>query len=1318
VGDLGGSRGGRGAACDPVRRIIREGDLGEIARLSDEFWYHLPDRYGPELLDRVARTPAAELERRPRVLYASRLAAEFSDDSRDPTLRRVIDFHRAVGARYASRFEAFTDPGDVLIAGTTASIGARLAGDLDEAERIAARVQARLDELDVAEAASWHATIAGGRPGWLANQRSLTKMLAGDYDGAIRHATAAFVQAGPAPHHNWSASGGAAHLALLAAIRGHRALAEGWLDRLFEKGPVHPRVEHLTTLGAKLARAHLAMDRLDAGAAARELEAAGAATEPVELWPFVAHAEARYGQLFGDPHIALVRLDAARFAHGLDDRQWAQGGYVLARARADLLAELGDASGVAAAVEQHPEAVTLLVAVARSHLLAGRWSAAAEAAERGLRGASVRDAVELRVMSAAALLHLHDPDAARRQFGIALATRSGDDHRAPFTSIDAADAAALFQLAGLAEPFPDGAPARSLRRFAGGQADTTGPSSDSELVPRPRLLRLLDDAPRIVLVRAGAGAGKTAVASEWVAERRRRGHQTVWLQVDSVTASRVEFWRRAVAVLEEHGRVRADGDLGRFLEGGIPVEAVPGLVVELLYQHERPVRVVVDDLHLLAPDAVRDIVWVLERAPHLILVATSRGGTLVDDAEMLARLGGRVIGAAELALTSYELGELAAREGLALDSRDLAVLARLTRGNPLTARLAMAAIVRGGVGPIDAERLAETLAESVAREVLAEFPDARERRAAVRLAVVPSADPRLAAELVDLPDAEVESLLGSFRRRGLGELDDEGRHPGFRFHVLVRHVLRREAQRQLDVSERARLLRIAAVHAERRNDPTAAIALLIDAQAYDAVWPVVVRNFSELATHRVDEMITLLSRIPASDLAEHGTLGIAFAIMLSERESTPSGRVRRLVATGLRSLHRLPPPHDDAERHLRLLAEFGGLRAARQYERAVAAGEAVVAQQAAMVGSDERAREVFAVGMMQVVVTDVLAGAFATAVSHAAELAHDDHLGRSSHRRAVLAEAHALEGDMVAAARLVRSLDGEATEEWAASRYARGWHLARALLAAEHGDPRGSLAALEPLERAEFSEHRAYALWANGFAHLLAGDPQQGLDSFALSFGGRRVRGMSRYAADLLTAVQADLALAAGDLERADSVLAGRAGSAPLALARARLALARDSPRHALRSLDEVDWAETTRRHLGESLLITAVVHLRDDNRSSADFALARATGILRRSGLASPFAMVPRRDLQLLGAELPAALSPLADPFAALGGRATLSPRERAVLAQLVSSGSVVQIAEALFVSPNTVKTQLKSIYRKFGVSSREDAVQEARRQGLLTDQ
>jgi LuxR family transcriptional regulator, maltose regulon positive regulatory protein len=41
--------------------------------------------------------------------------------------------------------------------------------------------------------------------------------------------------------------------------------------------------------------------------------------------------------------------------------------------------------------------------------------------------------------------------------------------------------------------------------------------------------------------------------------------------------------------------------------------------------------------------------------------------------------------------------------------------------------------------------------------------------------------------------------------------------------------------------------------------------------------------------------------------------------------------------------------------------------------------------------------------------------------------------------------------------------------------------------------------------------------------------------------------------------------------------------------------------------------------------------------------------------------------------------------------------------------------MAESLYVAPSTVRTQVKSIYRKLGVSSRREAVEEAHAMGII---
>jgi LuxR family maltose regulon positive regulatory protein len=61
------------------------------------------------------------------------------------------------------------------------------------------------------------------------------------------------------------------------------------------------------------------------------------------------------------------------------------------------------------------------------------------------------------------------------------------------------------------------------------------------------------------------------------------------------------------------------------------------------------------------------------------------------------------------------------------------------------------------------------------------------------------------------------------------------------------------------------------------------------------------------------------------------------------------------------------------------------------------------------------------------------------------------------------------------------------------------------------------------------------------------------------------------------------------------------------------------------------------------------------------------------------------------------------------------LTERELNVLRRLIGDSSITQIAKDLYVSPNTVRTQVKSIYRKLGVSSRREAVEEARARGLI---
>jgi LuxR family maltose regulon positive regulatory protein len=90
----------------------------------------------------------------------------------------------------------------------------------------------------------------------------------------------------------------------------------------------------------------------------------------------------------------------------------------------------------------------------------------------------------------------------------------------------------------------------------------------------------------------------------------------------------------------------------------------------------------------------------------------------------------------------------------------------------------------------------------------------------------------------------------------------------------------------------------------------------------------------------------------------------------------------------------------------------------------------------------------------------------------------------------------------------------------------------------------------------------------------------------------------------------------------------------------------------------------------------------------------------------AAPAIPVPRHPIEAVGRAVAQPAAPVVDE---------LSPRELEVLQHLAGMLSTPEVAAALFVSVNTVRTHVRSILRKLGVSRRNDAVRRARELHLL---
>lgn len=249
---------------------------------------------------------------------------------------------------------------------------------------------------------------------------------------------------------------------------------------------------------------------------------------------------------------------------------------------------------------------------------------------------------------------------------------------------------------------------------------------------------------------------------------------------------------------------------------------------------------------------------------------------------------------------------------------------------------------------------------------------------------------------------------------------------------------------------------------------------------------------------------------------------------------------------------------------------------------------------------------------------------------------------------------------------------------------------------------------------------------AEAMRALIRRDYAEGMMLVATLAGGTDAHSGHTMVRGFAQGVYADLLLARGEPRRALAVLEGRQSPPGHALcfdmqrAAALIALGRE--REVLESTDPCIRMGTEHcvRTLTPLLLRRAVAHVRLGNHEAAytvfaeGFSLSESLG-----GSLTPYLTLPQPEVRALlerlatlhpesaeaAARVCAALSyvPAREPRPPLPA---LSPREERLALFLRGPRSLPQIAEALEVSPNTVKSQLRSIYAKLEVSGRDAAV------------
>ncbi|NYD67688.1 helix-turn-helix transcriptional regulator [Agromyces atrinae] len=264
------------------------------------------------------------------------------------------------------------------------------------------------------------------------------------------------------------------------------------------------------------------------------------------------------------------------------------------------------------------------------------------------------------------------------------------------------------------------------------------------------------------------------------------------------------------------------------------------------------------------------------------------------------------------------------------------------------------------------------------------------------------------------------------------------------------------------------------------------------------------------------------------------------------------------------------------------------------------------------------------------------------------------------------------------------------------------------------------IAALAPYDSTDLTW--PFALLARTRALLFRQHPDDALEAIRLARESHSLQ-PGCFASDVVDSGSIDALVLAGDVSRARAIVASIAEPGVLTrLAAVRLALrqgASDDAALYLRVLGSDQSLGPAQR--GESVVLAGWLEFVRSGDLDRDTAL-RMHRVIRKPENRRIIALMPRQLVACVRARLDADMADEFDVATAgvehfeMNARPVLTAGELRVLHALRDRASTATMAQAFEVSPNTIKSQLRSIYTKLGCSTREDALRIAEHLHILT--
>jgi LuxR family maltose regulon positive regulatory protein len=853
-------------------------------------------------------------------------------------------------------------------------------------------------------------------------------------------------------------------------------------------------------------------------------------------------------------------------------------------------------------------------------------------------------------------------------------------------------------------------------------------------ITRDRLLDRLVAAgdARLVLVSAPAGSGKSVLLEQWVAGMRRP--EWAWVSLEAADQDVVRFWACVAESICRSGHEPAEHTWAVLDDGIVEPSTVASAVAADIAASPGLRVLVLDDFHLAAGvQTEAGVALLAELLPSGVQLAI---GTRSDPKLPLHRwrLRGELceLRADDLRFREDEAESLlSGGHDLVLDAGDRDRLLSGVEGWAAGLQLAALSLAGGGDVPALLDRFAAThqpLLDFLATEVLDRQPGWR-RRFLQGAACVGEFCPAVLDAVLDRDDSG--DVLRHLRSDNLF-LVPLGHWPGwYRFHHLFGQFLQYDLH-VTDPGRETELHRRAGLWMRENGHPSLAIDHLVDAgELADALAVVDGNMVSYFDRGRRTTIRRWMERFPEDFIAERPSrCVIAGTAWMTAGSST---QAMRWFDRWDRSRQGTDPVYD-------------------------ARAQTVVGPIRLFLGDAEGCVQDVDNGVKEMAAHPWLAYASARIVCFAARaqclLGDLDEADALLDRAMSDAGADRLTLELLApgmralvaiAQGRLRAADDLATHAAAAEQALQGSRpfsvpalLARGLLALERDDLPAAEALGDRLRQAaaelgHWNEAiAAYLLLAD--VHQANDELERALDDVDQARSLVRELRMGDPLGQHVDAAEAAVRIAGDDLEPAARLLM-RVGPGWRDLLEAQLCLARGDADGAYMSLTAAPVPATLPRRIDREVLLAVAAAGSESERSAHHIDRALAAGesegfgrtVLggrlgrrhrdtvgnlvvaasrrRRSDYALKLLQVSEPPLQRTRPPTPLGTPVLVDP---------LTPAEQRVLFYLASSLTVTELAGQLGVSPNTVKSQMKGVYRKLAVGSRDAAIERARELGL----